>query len=252
MNKTYIASRAAAIVVTLAGTVHCAAAQQRICIGPLSVDFVQTLAGEIAPAEIADSRRHPDRSTSDIVASFRGRMLAQARERNFPQRISAAIAAMQAADVERCFRSVTPALAAASKVDAAVVAKRREVRLQAEAEETRKREEKLREARSPPRVLARAYAAYVLVKRCRESREGYRLIYISDTELERARKAIAVIETKIKNENAGLETEPLWKSGNEIADKLDVSRGACQSGLSLLEGGARKLAPGSLSTEKDF
>jgi len=62
----------------------------------------------------------------------------------------------------------------------------------------------------PPTRLFNGYAAFAHVQWCYEVRDGYRRGYISDPELERARKAVKAIVAQTTKEDATINTDDIW------------------------------------------
>jgi hypothetical protein len=72
------------------------------------------------------------------------------------------------------------------------------------------------EAAKPRNRLYRAYASYVIVKQCHDQRDGYMMVYVTDTEVERAREAMVVIEKKVLAEDPSLPATEIWaRASNE-------------------------------------
>jgi hypothetical protein len=73
------------------------------------------------------------------------------------------------------------------------------------------------EAAKPRNRLLSVYANYVIVKQCHDQRDGYIAVYINDTEIERAREAMGVIEKAILAEDPSLPATEMWaKVSSEV------------------------------------
>lgn len=114
---------------------------------------------------------------------------------------------------------------------------------------------------SPQYILGTAYMRYIYVKRCYQARLGYGGIYISDAELEAARRAVAQLEQKYRND-IGIDaktgrpwtTDSMWSKANEIinTDKRPESRELCQGALEDLLTSYRAHLPENAIIPKDF
>lgn len=114
---------------------------------------------------------------------------------------------------------------------------------------------------SPQYILGNAYIRYIHVRRCYQARLGYGAIYISDTELEAARKAVRQLEQKYRNDigvdaktGAPWTTDSMWSRANEIAnsDSWPENRELCQRALDDLLASYRKRVPERAIMPKDF
>jgi C-terminal processing protease CtpA/Prc len=131
-----------------------------------------------------------------------------------------------------------------------------EMRQQAEA--ARQREAQLRqqqeqESRKPENLLRASYSRYIFIKQCWESRSGYLAVFISDPEMERAKKAVSRIEDKLKPQlPSAVTTDELWSEANNGTNRLPVTQEFCQHELDDLETAYRNLAPEDRGVRKDF
>jgi hypothetical protein len=129
-------------------------------------------------------------------------------------------------------------------------AERRAEEARRKAIETEKREA---EARKPINALGNSYVEYIFLKRCREDREGYLVIHISDAELTRARHAVERIEQKMKPQlDPGVDTNWMWEKSNEYAKARRMSREACQMAYTSLVQRYNELVPEDARVKKDF
>lgn len=70
-----------------------------------------------------------------------------------------------------------------------------------------------------PSDLTRAYELYAMVKHCHEVRSGYLMVYVSDSELERARQAARDIERYLKQWlDPKQDTDALWSIATESVE----------------------------------
>jgi hypothetical protein len=116
--------------------------------------------------------------------------------------------------------------------------------------ETEKREA---EARKPINALGNSYVEYIFLKRCREDREGYLVVHISDAELARARHAVERIEQKMKPQlDPGVDTNWMWERSNEYAKARRMSPHTCQMAYASLVQRYNELVPEDNTVKKDF
>jgi hypothetical protein len=121
----------------------------------------------------------------------------------------------------------------------------------ARAEEERRRQEEA-EANKPTNVLLLAYARYIYLKRCREDREGYLAINISEAEMGKAKEAVQLIEAKLKTKlDPNVNVDAMWARANELANKR-TGREKCQYTYRELLKMYQALAPESNTITKDF
>ena len=111
------------------------------------------------------------------------------------------------------------------------------------------------EAAQPENQLKTAYANYIEVKRCYESREGYVEVFINDAELSRAKDMVAGLEQKLKD--SSMDLDALWKEANATAYTPNTMMGplnrlTCQIAFDALSQHYLKLFPEAATTEKDF
>ncbi len=103
------------------------------------------------------------------------------------------------------------------------------------------------------KLLRDAYAAYVLLRRCDEARQGYLGIYVSRAELGRARKAVKRIEQNLKPKiKLGLNIDEIWDVSNHHADQWPIARHSCQYAYESLMQQDRTVAPEEHRMRKDF
>jgi len=103
------------------------------------------------------------------------------------------------------------------------------------------------------KLLRDAFAAYILLRRCHEARQGYLAIYVSDAELQRARKAVKRIEEKFRSQiKSGLNIDRIWTASNRYADRWPVSAHSCQSVYGSLMQQYGRVAPEERRMKKDF
>ena len=60
--------------------------------------------------------------------------------------------------------------------------------------------------------LRLAYSGYMTVKICYEERLGYRMTYINDVEMARAKRAVAAIERSALDKDPSLDKDTIWQS----------------------------------------
>jgi hypothetical protein len=76
--------------------------------------------------------------------------------------------------------------------------------------------------------VQQGYAAYIGVRWCHETREGYLLQYVNDVEMRRAEEAIRAIVQKAKKEFPGMNTDVLWKAADRDIIGKPISQSYCQ------------------------
>jgi hypothetical protein len=125
---------------------------------------------------------------------------------------------------------------------------------QAEEELQKEAKNATLEATKPSNRLRIAYAQYIFVKRCYDARLGYLTIYISESELARAKRAASRIEEKLKpNLPSDVTTDGLWSEANAAAaPDLPLSQQTCQTMLGSLEQAYAELVPKDRQIKKDF
>src|SRR3954470_19743043 len=133
------------------------------------------------------------------------------------EKLLAFVENMPSEQAKACFPSLAPALAIAderrAKRQAALqrqeeqLAAEREMQQRQTVEERQRETEQRAEAQKPPNMLRTAYARYILVKRCHETRQGYAAVYISDIELARARNAIRRLEEMLIAKEPSMNTD---------------------------------------------
>jgi hypothetical protein len=130
------------------------------------------------------------------------------------------------------------------------LAERQEEEARQKAIEKEKREA---EARKPINVLGNSYVEYIFLKRCREAREGYLVVHISDVELARAKQAVERIEQKIRPQlDPSVDTNWMWEKSNEYAKKSRIARHTCQMAYTSLVQRYNEFVPEDNKVEKDF
>jgi hypothetical protein len=75
--------------------------------------------------------------------------------------------------------------------------------------------------------VQQGYAAYIGVRWCHETREGYLLQYVNDVEMRRAEEAIRAIVQKAKKEFPGMNTDVLWKAADRDIIGKPISESYC-------------------------
>ncbi len=119
------------------------------------------------------------------------------------------------------------------------------------AEAQRAEEERQREERRPVNVLKKLYSQYGYVKRCFDYRTGYVDIFISESEFNRARNAIKIIEDRVRKIDPSINTDQAWA---EAATSINVvpDRASCQYSLTFLMAAFQEVAPEAAAPKKDF
>jgi hypothetical protein len=83
----------------------------------------------------------------------------------------------------------------------------------------------------PSNRLFNGYRLYGYVKFCNEVREGYMVQYVSDIELERARKAIKAIAARATKDDASINTDDVWQKARGTLDRLRADDVMCHNSL---------------------
>lgn len=105
----------------------------------------------------------------------------------------------------------------------------------------------------PDYQLKAAYANYIYIKHCYDARQGYLVIYISDAELELARRAVSRVEEKFGPQlPPGATTDGLWAQASAAPDPFPLVRELCQLQLQQFEQTYRQMFPADFGTKKDF
>lgn len=119
--------------------------------------------------------------------------------------------------------------------------------------------EKARIAADPVNILGSLYRSYAFVKACFEARKSYAAVYVSEVELNDARRQIKSLETYYKPKVPGSDTDAIWdKYTKDLADLKDTSfgfevkRDLCQGDLRNLRNASSKIDGSSNRTVKDF
>lgn len=102
--------------------------------------------------------------------------------------------------------------------------------------------------------LYNGYRAYYLVKYCYERREGFALVYINDTQLEKARLKAMNLEEDATAATPSLDTNALWKRAvaNSKGYPLLMSHVNCQDWYSSLLAMKSSRIVGNTASTKDF
>lgn len=96
--------------------------------------------------------------------------------------------------------------------------------------------EEERQQRLPVNRMVNAYAAYIFVKVCHESRDGYLVQYISPAEMERAEKAVRAAADKLMQEDPNIDKARAWDDARAYARGIKVAASIefCQMQLNKL------------------
>lgn len=99
-----------------------------------------------------------------------------------------------------------------------------------------KQAEEERQQARPVNKVVNAYAAYIIVRICHESREGYLVQYISDAEMDRAEKAIRTAVDKWTAADPTIDKSLAWDDARKYARGLNIAASVefCQSQLAKL------------------
>jgi hypothetical protein len=124
-------------------------------------------------------------------------------------------------------------------------------------EEASRREEQRRaeEANKPENLLRSSYVNYIFLRRCYEARQGYAMIYLSDPEMARSKRAVSRIEEKLKTELPfGVTINTLWSDAIAIVgrERMPIVLPVCQIKLRALEQIYTRLVPEDSIKPKDF
>ncbi|MBR0879129.1 flagellar biosynthesis GTPase FlhF [Bradyrhizobium barranii subsp. barranii] len=93
-----------------------------------------------------------------------------------------------------------------------------------------------RQQRLPVNRMVNAYAAYIFVRVCHESRDGYLVQYVNDAEMERAEKAVRAAVDKLMTEDPSIDKARAWDDARAYArgTKIAASIEFCQMQLGKL------------------
>lgn len=155
------------------------------------------------------------------------------------------------------------------KAEEAASAERERQRIAAREQEKRDQQERAEaEAKTPRGILQRAYEDYVYVSLCRQERQGYAMVYISEPEMEEARRNVKAIENNITADVFDIDKAKLWDQASKIKIQLgddyrnwaftysnatgDIQRAACQFALRSLKSKLNELKPETAQMKKDF
>ena len=143
-------------------------------------------------------------------------------------------------------------------------------------QEADERAKLIAESERPEHLLRSSYIAYIHVKKCFETRNGYSLVYVTAAELEGAKKNAKSIEQELKQKKPGLNPDATWGEANKegferfrlilaasgiMADaEMNSSIGFvsdhvlafCKSNLRLLENLKSEILSETKNIEKDF
>ena len=139
-----------------------------------------------------------------------------------------------------------------------IEAKRAADRRQAETlrrEEQRKLEEKrmaattVEESEKPRALLAKAYFAYIVLRRCAEDPR----VFVTEEAMMNARHAVQEVQKKLVQLEPKLETDAVWLEANQVANKLSLNvLLLCGDSSQTLQSMYKKLIPESEILKKDF
>jgi hypothetical protein len=109
------------------------------------------------------------------------------------------------------------------------------------------------DAKMPVNILKKAYGDYKFLRRCREARQGYLAVNISEEELARARQAVQRVEQKLKPQlDPDVDIDELWEQADSIGQPNTIVQAICQFRYSSLMQLYNQLAPEDKRMEKDF
>jgi hypothetical protein len=101
--------------------------------------------------------------------------------------------------------------------------------------------------------LGQSYFDYIVIKSCREHRDGYLVTYISEPEFNRAKQAVKRLEDLLKPKMAPTSNvDSIWDSAVELAAKYRPVREHCRAAFNSLIQRYKILAPSENKIEKDF
>jgi hypothetical protein len=193
--------------------------------------------------------RHPvDVGDEQMLEFFHSLILERTRQINFPLSRDVyfrdAISTLDMATTVACFPNFKLAIEENRLAREAHAAER------ANAERERQMAES--EQRKPSNILLMAYSRYIYLRRCFEERTGYATVYLTDVEIDRARKAISGIEKVMLNRDPNIDKDAEWRGANAFAGRAVADYGSCHIELANLLKTFKSEDPLDSALIKDF
>lgn len=110
------------------------------------------------------------------------------------------------------------------------------------------------DANKPVSVLARAYVAYISVKKCHDANVDNSTNYLSSQELDQAQNAVSILEEKLVAADPTLDTKAAWSNANTTVnnDTAPITAASCQLALQTIMKGLHVSNPKGNVPKKDF